>query len=107
MCRIMRQCCANYVLAMNLDAEALAAVFGLRKSGRHNWNGPCPLCGGRDRFHVSERNGRVLLGCRGCVSKDAPNRDSLYRQMMQLARDRVSGRIAALDAPAKLVVVRP
>ena len=29
----------------NLDAEALAAVFGLRKSGRHNWNGPCPLCG--------------------------------------------------------------
>ena len=30
--------------------------------------GPCPTCGGDDRFHVTQtRDGRVLVGCRGCI----------------------------------------
>ena len=32
------------------------------------WCGPCPLCGGEDRFHVRPgRNGAALAGCRGCM----------------------------------------
>lgn len=29
-------------------------------------NGPCPLCGGNDRAHFRESDGRVLLYCRHC-----------------------------------------
>ena len=30
--------------------------------------GPCPLCGGRDRFHLREgQDGRAVVGCRGCI----------------------------------------
>ena len=38
----------------------------LKKSGSE-WSGPCPLCGGDDRFHVREVDGRALVGCRGCI----------------------------------------
>ena len=29
--------------------------------------GPCPLCGGDDRFHVRDSGGRPAVGCRGCI----------------------------------------
>ena len=29
--------------------------------------GPCPLCGGEDRFHVRDSGGRAAVGCRGCI----------------------------------------
>ena len=35
--------------------------------------GPCPLCGGEDRFHVrtGRYNNAVLVGCRGCMDGQA------------------------------------
>ena len=27
------------------------------------WVGPCPLCGGEDRFHVRDSGGRAAVGC--------------------------------------------
>ena len=54
-------------------AEWLAALeaggWKGRKSGRE-WSGPCPLCGGVDRFHVAEgsKGAVVLAHCRhGCT----------------------------------------
>ena len=36
--------------------------------------GPCPVCGGGDRFHVKERgDGSALIGCRGCIDNEAPD----------------------------------
>lgn len=39
----------------------------LRRSGRE-WNGPCPVCGGEDRFHIAPGAVRgTVVGCRhGC-----------------------------------------
>lgn len=38
-----------------------------RREGKE-WKGPCPLCGGDDRFHVGEKpNGEALVGCRVCM----------------------------------------
>ena len=31
----------------------------------------CPLCGGNDRLHVSQRPGRVIGGCRHCIDGQA------------------------------------
>ena len=40
----------------------------LRHAGRGRWAGPCPLCGGVDRFHVETcADGRAIVGCRGCI----------------------------------------
>ena len=46
--------------------EALAALgITLEQKGRAQLEGPCPVCGGTDRFHVS-RIEPYLFDCRGC-----------------------------------------
>jgi len=47
----------------------------LRQTGNQNgaprFNGPCPICGGRDRFRVAQGDTAVLVQCsRGCDFKD-------------------------------------
>ena len=58
-------------LARNAKILVLAERLGarLKKSGGE-WVGPCPRCGGRDRFAVNPR--KRLFNCRGCrVGGDA------------------------------------
>ena len=43
-----------------------ADTLDLTRRGRE-WIGPCPLCGGDDRFHVRDSGGRATVGCRGCI----------------------------------------
>lgn len=66
-------------------AEDLATRFGLRKTGGRDWNGPCPLCGGTDRFHVRDGDGRAIVGCRGCMD-GRPERGQRYGEIMRLFR---------------------
>ena len=38
------------------------------RGGQPRYNGPCPICGGRDRFRVAQGDGRVLVQCsKGCT----------------------------------------
>ena len=53
-------------------AQEWAAACDLKRCGR-GWNGPCPLCGGTDRFHVQDRGNGALVGCRGCIDGQSPN----------------------------------
>ncbi len=47
--------------------EILARWPYLSRVGQE-WQGPCPNCGGRDRFHLRTRgDGSALFGCRGCI----------------------------------------
>lgn len=54
------------------DAEPTAARLfralqsTLHKAGRNGWAGPCPACGGHNRFHISLRENKPAWGCRGC-----------------------------------------
>ena len=49
----------------------LARIPGLVKRGATEWNGPCPLCGGQDRFHVkADSDGVGVFGCRQCIDGD-------------------------------------
>src|SRR6516165_10035464 len=52
-------------LARRADIVGVAERLGarLKKSGGE-WIGPCPVCGGRDRFAINPRKG--LFNCRGC-----------------------------------------
>lgn len=58
----------------------------LRKVGQE-WQGPCPSCGGVDRFHLkTDSRGKPIFGCRKCLdglSADA-RRDSFERILTSL-----------------------
>ena len=48
--------------------------------------GPCPVCGGNDRFHVKDRgDGTALIGCRGCIDNEPPDvRHKAYGKVMRI-----------------------
>ena len=83
-------------------AAELAAAFGLSRTGPGNYNGPCPLCSGDDRFHVHEVDGRAVVGCRGCIDGLAkPERSARYGEVMRLYRG--DGQWTTRHAPAPAV----
>ena len=51
--------------------QAVAIFEGLERRGKE-WVGPCPLCGGQDRFQVypSKRDGTAAFNCRQCLGKE-------------------------------------
>lgn len=61
------------------SAQAWRDALDLKRKGGE-WVGECPVCGGTDRFHVSEiHEGRALFGCRGCIDgkSDAEKREAV------------------------------
>jgi hypothetical protein len=56
------------------DLLATAVTLGarLKRATAVEWAGPCPVCGGRDRFGVNTK--KRLWNCRGCI---AGGRDAL------------------------------
>lgn len=44
--------------------------FGVDKSFLRNVHGPCPLCGGKDRFRYDDKNGDGTYYCNGCGAGD-------------------------------------
>ena len=80
--------------------EDWAARLGLRKrSGEYA--GPCPVCGGRDRFHVGRgRGGAARVGCRGCIDSqpEAVRREAFGRVLRAAFPERF--RSGAGDGPS-------
>lgn len=66
------------------NVDAWATQLGLTRQGREAV-GPCPLCGGTDRFHVQTRpNGKTLVGCRGCIDgRDPETKDQRFRELLR------------------------
>lgn len=52
-------------LTINQQTNLVDLVGGLKRNGRYHV-GPCPFCGGRDRFNVKEADGVQLWICRQC-----------------------------------------
>jgi hypothetical protein len=65
MARASRAEWENWIaLARTRDIHDVAVEYGahLRRDG-HEWIGPCPICGGRDRFAVNQQ--KRIFNCRG------------------------------------------
>lgn len=58
-------------------ANPIISHYGLKKIGQEH-HGPCPLCGGKDRFWIANHNGKLTHHCR----KDCSFRDR-SKQMQQ------------------------
>jgi hypothetical protein len=54
-----------------MDVKAIAEALGLKRAGSE-YKGPCPLCGGHDRFHIKQgQSADLILLCRyGCRYAD-------------------------------------
>lgn len=62
------------------DAILPAMGVELRKT---NKNGPCPICGGNDRAHFFERQGRIMNYCRqGCGNSGPSNEVSTPEHLL-------------------------
>ena len=55
----------------------------LRRNGAE-WAGPCPLCGGVDRFHVADSGGYARIGCRGCIDGQGEAGKRAYGEIVAL-----------------------
>lgn len=48
-------------------AAGIISALGLKQIfTKGEWHGPCPNCGGKDRFWIKEYQGEVRLNCRQC-----------------------------------------
>jgi len=44
----------------------IISVLNLKKASANEWKGPCPNCGGVDRFWLNEFQGNARVNCRKC-----------------------------------------
>ena len=50
--------------SFNLFASQIADALNLKKCGATEYAGPCPVCGGTDRFRINEHKGELKHHCR-------------------------------------------
>lgn len=48
--------------------------------GQNSKNGPCPLCGGDDRAHWRDVDGRIALYCRSCAAEQMKSPEDVYME---------------------------
>ena len=80
--------------------EEWTAALELKRCGRE-WIGPCPLCGGEDRFHIRDSEGRAAVGCRGCIDGQPDvERAKRFGELLRAVFPGRSGAVARFPAPA-------
>lgn len=52
---------------------AILVALGIDPAHLRNRHGPCPACGGRDRFRFDDRDGDGRYYCNGCGAGDGFN----------------------------------
>lgn len=50
--------------------RSILAVLGVDERALRDKHGPCPMCGGKDRFRFDDREGRGSYFCNGCGAGD-------------------------------------
>ena len=50
--------------------RSILAVLGIDERALSGKHGPCPMCGGKDRFRFDDREGRGTYFCSGCGAGD-------------------------------------
>jgi putative DNA primase/helicase len=50
--------------------RSILTVLGMPERALSGKHGPCPMCGGRDRFRFDDKEGRGTYFCSGCGAGD-------------------------------------
>ena len=87
--------------------EEWTAALDLTRIGRE-WIGPCPLCGGEDRFHVRDSGGRAAVGCRGCIDgQSSGERAKRFGEVLRAVFPARGGGVARFPARAPRTAPAP
>ena len=62
--------------------------------GLNTSNAPCPLCGGNDRAHWREQNGRVALFCRTCTGDSMKSPEDVIMESTGMSFNELVGNLA-------------
>ena len=54
----------------SVDWRSVLPMFGIHERHLFNRHGPCPICGGKDRFRFDDKNGRGTWICNRCGAGD-------------------------------------
>ena len=66
-----------------MNIEHIAEGIGLKKAGGE-YKGPCPCCGGNDRFHIKTgRSGNMMVYCRYLCSYSSIMRELEDRGLVE------------------------
>lgn len=82
-------------------ADKIKITYNLKQTAKGEWHGPCPSCGGVDRFWIKERSGEVKAHCRqGCEIGDlstAMRADGCWPTMEDIRRTELPKDINPFD----------
>lgn len=85
-------------------ADWAGALSECKRNGRA-LIGPCPVCGGVDRFHVTrKRDGGALVGCRGCIDGQSPD---VRREQFKRIVEAVFGPVGPGRSPNPFLPPKP
>lgn len=56
--------------AYNNWKDLIFPAFGIQVPGKKNQHGPCPICGGKDRFRCDDKQGKGTWICNQCGAGD-------------------------------------
>ncbi len=56
----------SYTAYWSEYAEGIIRALELKKVSPKEYHGPCPCCGGKDRFWINEFHGEIRVNCRQC-----------------------------------------
>ena len=83
---------------------AILAGLGIDPRYLQNRHGPCPACGGKDRFRFDDREGQGTFYCNQCGSGDGFHlleRVHGWSFRRPIPRPRVSGSLSRLPTPCR------
>lgn len=64
--------------------EEILEMYGIsvgKWKGKNTVNQSCPCCGGEDRAHWREQDGRIALYCRGCAADSMKSPESVIMEL--------------------------
>jgi putative DNA primase/helicase len=84
----------------------ILTTLGVPASALVNRHGPCPVCGGKDRFRYDDKDGHGTFFCNSCGAGDGPKLAMLFRgwDFRQLAAH-LDGGLADAGAPPSRAAV--
>ncbi len=65
----------------------ILSMYGIevpKMRGKNSVNGPCPCCGGDDRAHWRESDGRLALFCRSCTSGSMKSPEQVIQEVCSI-----------------------
>lgn len=82
--------------------DLIFPAFGITVPGKKNQHGPCPICGGKDRFRCDDQQGKGTWFCNVCRAGDGFSLIEKARSMNYSEVLKEVGAVVGLSADSKI-----